>query len=311
VVAIVLLLFDFGINNYWINPLIQSELYEPAPAAAYLQERWRTIAPFRVFKLDTEGSGQDVQTLGETNSIVWSYFYRKLTLAQFLAAKDHISFAVFQPVDRLETLPSQRIHQELSAVKSLDEKLRFLAGLNVAGILATHDIDNPLVVLDSKFPVNSPQPLRLYRLTDHLPRAFLAQSRGPANGELTFQDQLTVGGEGTGAEKERAQVISYRPNQVEIESETTQDRLLVLLDSYYPGWKAWIDGTSTPVVAANFVYRAVDLPRGKHHVTFRYECRPFARGLRITACTILAWTAVWFVHRFRVVLRSRSKLVHA
>jgi hypothetical protein len=97
--AVVLLLFDFGIHDYWINPLIHSELYEAAPAAKYIQERERTSGPFRIYKLELEGSQEGASTLGETNSIVWSYFYRKLTLAQFLAAKSTFP-SVFQPVDR-------------------------------------------------------------------------------------------------------------------------------------------------------------------------------------------------------------------
>ena len=44
--AVVLLLFDFGIHDYWINPLVHSELYDPAPAALYFQERTRTSATF-------------------------------------------------------------------------------------------------------------------------------------------------------------------------------------------------------------------------------------------------------------------------
>ena len=151
-----LLLFDFGIHDYWINPLIQSELYEAAPAAVYLQERERRSAPFRIYRLEKEGLQEDALTLGETDSIVWSYFYRRQTLAQFLAAKDHVSFAVFQPVDRLETLPSQRIYRELAAVKMQEEKLRFLAGLNVGYVLTTHNVESPLLVLHSTFPVNSP-----------------------------------------------------------------------------------------------------------------------------------------------------------
>jgi len=296
--ALSLLLFDFGIHNYWINPLIHSELYEASPAAAYLQDRESSSSQFRIYKLENDGPQEDTMTLGETNSIVWSYFYRKLTLAQFLAAKDHISFAVFQPVDRLETLPSQRIYQELAAVKTQEEKLRFLAGLNVKYVVATHQVESPLLALDSTFPVNSPESLRIYRLLSHLPRVFLTDSQGPADGRLSFRNQLSVG---PGAESqrnnslERAEIVSYRPNQIEIETESSRSRLLVLLDSYYPGWKASIDGESAPVIAANFVYRAIDLPPGQHRVTFRYEARSFVRGAWITGCWALFWGAVCLV----------------
>ena len=299
--AMVLLLFDFGIHDYWINPLVHSELYETAPAAVYLQERERTSAPFRIYKLANEGSHEDQLTLGETNSIVWNYFYRKLTLAQFLSAKDHVSFAVFLPVDRLETIPSQQIYLELASVKTQQEKLRFLAGLNVGYVLATHNIESPLLALDSTFPVNSPEPLRVYRLLNPIPRVFLTDSQGQADRQLSFQQQLSVEG-GTGNQSnvtERAQVVSYRPNQVDIETESPRNRLLVLLDSYYPGWKATVDGTAVPVVAANFVYRAIELPQGRHRVAFRYESRPFTRGAWISGSTVLAWVVVCLALRFR------------
>ena len=299
--AIVLLLFDFGIHDYWINPLVHSELYEVAPAAAYLQKRERTSAPFRIYKLANEESHDDPLALGETNSIVWNYFYRKLTLAEFLSAKDHISFAVSLPVDRLETIPSQQIYLELASVKTQQEKLRFLAGLNVGYVLATHNIESPLLALDSTFPVNSPEPLRVYRLSNPIPRVFLTDSQGQADRKLSFQEQLSVGsdtGNQRNATRESAQVVSYRLNQVDIETESPRNRLLVLLDSYYPGWKATVDGTAVPVVAANFVYRAIELPQGRHRVAFRYESRLFTRGAWISGSTVLAWVVVCIALRF-------------
>ena len=185
----------------------------------------------------------------------------------------------------LETIPSQQIYLELASVKTQQEKLRFLAGLNVGYVLATHNIESPLLALDSTFPVNSPEPLRVYRLSNPLPRVFLTDSQGQADRQLSFQEQLSVEG-GTENQRnptrERAQVVSYRPNQVDIETESPRSRLLVLLDSYYPGWKATIDGTAVPVVAANFVYRAIELPQGRHRVAFRYESQPFTRGAWIS-----------------------------
>ncbi|MGH9428221.1 MAG: YfhO family protein, partial [Terriglobia bacterium] len=311
--AVVLLLFDFGIHDYWINPLIHSELYEAAPAAKYIQERDRTSGPFRIHRLEAERLQEDASTMGKTNSIVWNYFYRRLTLAQFLSAKDHVSYAVFQPVDRLETLPSQRIHAELMATQATEEKLQFLAGLNVEYVLAVHDIDSPRVVLDSTFPVNSPQPLRLYRLLNPLPRVFLSESKGPADGEESFREQLSVRGESgassaTGSETPR--ILNYRPNQIEIETKTSQNCLLVLLDSYYPGWSAFVDAVPTPVIAANFVYRAINLPQGRHRVTFRYEPKSFVYGAAISGCTALIWGVVWVASLFRRSAVASSSHAH-
>lgn len=308
-----LLLFDFGIHNFWINPLIQPELYETAPAAAYLESRGKETGPFRIYRLESEGAQDEALTLGKTNSIAWSFFHRKLTLAQFLAAKDHVSYAVFQPVDRLETLPSQRIHSELMATQTTEEKLQFLAGLNVAYVLALQDIQSPLLTLESTFPVNSPQPLRLYRLQSTLPRVFLAEALDAGDGKQSFRDQLSVRGEVAAPSQgpsDWARIVSYQPNQVEIETETAENRLLVLLDSYYPGWKAAVDAVSTPVIAANFVYRGVRLQPGRHHVTFRYEPRSFVYGAAISVCTASIWGLVWGASLMRRSKALSSKHTH-
>ena len=43
------ILFDLLINNFWINPLIDHELYERAPAAEYLRQQSEKGQHFRVF----------------------------------------------------------------------------------------------------------------------------------------------------------------------------------------------------------------------------------------------------------------------
>jgi hypothetical protein len=45
---------------------------------------------------------------------------------------------------------------------------------------------------------------------------------------------------------------------------------LVLLDTYYPGWSATIDGTKLPIQAANVAFRSVAIPAGSHTVDFDY-----------------------------------------
>ena len=50
--------------------------------------------------------------------------------------------------------------------------------------------------------------------------------------------------------------------------------LLVLHDTYYPGWIAEVDGKSAPILRADILFRAVELPPGTHRVTFRFA--PFS-----------------------------------
>jgi hypothetical protein len=53
-------------------------------------------------------------------------------------------------------------------------------------------------------------------------------------------------------------------------------RLLVVNELYFSGWRAFVDGSETPLLAANAVMRAVVLPPSARSVVMTYE--PFARG---------------------------------
>src|SRR4030042_1029372 len=51
-------------------------------------------------------------------------------------------------------------------------------------------------------------------------------------------------GEGT------AEIISYKPQEVVIKTNSGQPKLLFLSDNYYPGWKAQVDGDRTGILRA-------------------------------------------------------------
>jgi hypothetical protein len=54
-------------------------------------------------------------------------------------------------------------------------------------------------------------------------------------------------------------------------------RLLVVNDLFFSGWRAFVDGTETPILAANVVMRAVLLPPDAKTVVMLYQ--PFVRSL--------------------------------
>jgi uncharacterized membrane protein YfhO len=49
--------------------------------------------------------------------------------------------------------------------------------------------------------------------------------------------------------------------------------LLVLADTYYPGWEATINGKNTPIFRVNMMHRGVLVPPGEHTVVFRYHSK--------------------------------------
>lgn len=88
----------------------------------------------------------------------------------------------------------------------------------------------------------------------------------------------------------RSQSVERRePNQVAITVENERDGRLVLLDLAFPGWSVSIDGKPAASEVFENMYRAVDVPAGRHEVVWRYQPVSVKRGAIVSAAAILIW----------------------
>jgi len=78
--------------------------------------------------------------------------------------------------------------------------------------------------------------------------------------------------------------------------------ILLLTDTYYPGWTAIVDGQSTPIIRANGSFRAVVVPQGKHTVVFRYSHPQIRKGFIVTSLSLLVLVATSIF----AIIKSRS-----
>ena len=86
--------------------------------------------------------------------------------------------------------------------------------------------------------------------------------------------------------------VAYGSEQIEIELDEHPGGLLVLSDTYYPGWRAYVDGRESGILRANHVFRAIEVPPAARHVTFRFQSPSFRLGALVSAIGALAWL-VW------------------
>ena len=85
--------------------------------------------------------------------------------------------------------------------------------------------------------------------------------------------------------------MEYKAARVVWEVEAKQPGYLVLLDSYYPGWRAYLDGKEVEILRANYAFRAVEVGSGRHRVEFRYRPTSFYTGMAITLISVLVGVA--------------------
>ena len=83
--------------------------------------------------------------------------------------------------------------------------------------------------------------------------------------------------------------------------------LLVLSDTFYPDWKATIDGKNAHIFPVNITYRGVVLPKGSREVIFTYSPKSVRLGLQLSLLTHL-FIAIAVVCRLMFsIFRTRKK----
>jgi hypothetical protein len=102
------------------------------------------------------------------------------------------------------------------------------------------------------FQVNGAQPFRVYRLIGNPSRVFLADelSTGKSVSDQRPESLHAPGARDlpgrpssfTALKADEARITNYLPNRVEVDASAHNNCLLVLLDGYYPGWKAMTEG---------------------------------------------------------------------
>ena len=87
--------------------------------------------------------------------------------------------------------------------------------------------------------------------------------------------------------EEKATIIEYEANSLTIQSNASCGGLLFISDNYYPGWKAYVDGTETEIYRADYSFRAVPIGKGSHTIIFRYDPISFKIGGAITMLSLI------------------------
>jgi hypothetical protein len=89
-----------------------------------------------------------------------------------------------------------------------------------------------------------------------------------------------------------AQIVERRPQRVTVAVPQGESGLLVLSDTFYPGWTASVDGARRPIHRVNGTFRGVFVEAGDRRVVFRYDPASFKYGIVMSVFGVAVLVAV-------------------
>jgi len=67
------------------------------------------------------------------------------------------------------------------------------------------------------------------------------------------------------------ETVDYGPDELVLHAELSRPGYLVYSDSFFPGWRAWIDGTEVTIYRTDGIIKGIVVPDGDHTVRFLYD----------------------------------------
>ncbi|HSM09917.1 MAG TPA: hypothetical protein VLA33_13015 [Gemmatimonadota bacterium] len=303
--ALVLLAaLDLGLAHRSVNPSVSSEVYTTRPwAAEVLTPVIDRSHEFRFRATPVRAPmGQTVRVRGaaDLSNLYLDFQAMGPNVGQMFG---------FQLQDGLQgvELKSVAMTHDAAIHTWSDDPVRFLRMMNVryyGDATAGADSMHGLIAL-----ARHPElPIRLYEVPDPLPRAYVAEgwetvtdpsaalyralqpdwpSRRVALEEMP--DAAAADGRPAG----RLVAATWEPERIRLIARSSEPAVLVLLDRWYPGWKATVNGEPARLLRANGVFRAVEIPAGQADVEFVYAPRSLAIGGWLSALGVVACLLLW------------------
>ncbi len=229
----------------------------------FLTEGWKNINKYQNFRNSLDGN----------ENLYWSVpsfdFYTRLVPRRVILQKIMVE---------KETRIS-----DSGNVSITPEAIKILSLAGVKYITSPSKLSNLKLIFETH---NRPK-FYLYKILKPYPHAYLTNNfivvdphsfkreymvKNPSNQSVVLESKIRVNKDDHSIRQ--VKILEDSDLVVSVQASSPKDAILILSDSYYPGWKAYIDHIETKIYPANINQRAVLFPEGRHLVTFKYE--PFA-----------------------------------
>ena len=212
-------------------------------------------------------------------------------------------FDYFQEIDAITRQPYNDFLDFINLLPP-DRRVNLLRAVNVRYVVSFRPIEANGLKLSRQFPEHFSW---LYEIAAPLPRAYIASSSiyepqiaktlrilcsaefDPLR-QVILNERITT--EGDRPHASAAEIVRYKNETVLIKASLRTPGVLVLTDSYYPGWKVFVDGEEKHILQANHFFRGVELAAGNHVVEFKYEPLSFKIGSMISLSAVFILTVI-------------------
>jgi hypothetical protein len=89
--------------------------------------------------------------------------------------------------------------------------------------------------------------------------------------ETLADSALAAAGTGGRAPPVAGRIVELGRNRLVAEIDAPADGIVVVHEAYFPGWRAWVDGTETAIVPANVTFRGLAVGPGRHTIVMEYS----------------------------------------
>lgn len=102
---------------------------------------------------------------------------------------------------------------------------------------------------------------------------------------------------------EEVKITKYEQGKVSVTSQSSEDRILVFSDIYFPGWKSYVDDKEKDLLIVDYVLKGVIVPKGKHQVDFIYDPKSVKIGISLS---VLSLSLLLLISAF-LLIKSRKR----
>jgi hypothetical protein len=299
---------DLIVFGYPLNPVAEPDLYDiPTSIGRFLKKDEELFRIFIFEDAEIEVKFKRYFRFDDFGPVDLSHWWGlREALLPNLGVSEHLYSA-----NNFDPLQVGRHLELIEAINEapLPEALRLLGLMNVKYIVDVEEIPGLELVYSGRG-------VRVYRNEAFLPRAYIV----PEAHIITDPSELLAELRSPSFDPRRevlletpapsfpssSSVLSlkYFPNGIKVEVILSERGYLFISDTYYPGWRAYVDGEESEVLRANYAFKAVALPPGEHVVVLRYEPLLLKAGAALSLCSVCLIGFILWAHLRRSTRRA-------